>query len=47
MQPGLGQRSRGFTNTGHGLGAFAHPSTFGHCGVGSSDCWADAGMQRQ
>ena len=47
MHRGLGQHSRGFTNSERGLRALADPSTFGHRGMGSSDCWADAGMQSQ
>ena len=40
MHRGLGPFSRG--QTGHpGLGAIAHPRTFGHSGVGTSYCWAD------
>jgi CubicO group peptidase (beta-lactamase class C family) len=40
MHRGLGPFSRG--QTGHpGLGAIAHPRTFGHSGVGTSFCWAD------
>jgi CubicO group peptidase (beta-lactamase class C family) len=41
MHRGLGPHSRGTTEVIRGLGALAHPRTFGHGGVGSSDCWAD------
>jgi hypothetical protein len=41
MHRGLGPHSRGFSDSIRGLGAIAHPSTFGHGGVGSSYCWAD------
>lgn len=41
MHRGLGPHSRGTTPTIRGLGAIAHPRTFGHGGVGSSYCWAD------
>jgi len=41
MHRGLGPHIRGTTETMRGLGALAHPSTFGHGGVGSSYCWAD------
>ena len=41
MHRGLGPHSRGFTDGIRGLGAIAHPATFGHGGVGSSYCWAD------
>ncbi len=41
MHRGLGPHLRGTTATVRGLGSFAHPSTFGHGGVGSSYCWAD------
>lgn len=41
MHRGLGPHSRGLTDTARGLGALAHPATFGHGGVGSSYCWAD------
>ena len=41
MHRGLGPHVRGTTDTIRGLGAFAHPRTFGHGGVGSSYCWAD------
>jgi CubicO group peptidase (beta-lactamase class C family) len=41
MHRGLGPHSRGFSDGIRGLGAIAHPSTFGHGGVGSSYCWAD------
>lgn len=42
MHRGLGPHSRGTTETIRGLGALAHPRTFGHGGVGSSYCWGDA-----
>jgi CubicO group peptidase (beta-lactamase class C family) len=41
MHRGLGPHSRGTTLTIRGLGSLAHPSTFGHGGVGSSYCWGD------
>jgi len=41
MHRGLGPHVRGSTDGIRGLGSFAHPSTFGHGGVGSSYCWAD------
>ncbi len=41
MHRGLGPHSRGATEAIRGLGALAHPRTFGHGGVGSSYCWAD------
>jgi CubicO group peptidase (beta-lactamase class C family) len=41
MHRGLGPFSRGQTLTLRGLGAIAHPRTFGHSGVGTSYCWAD------
>lgn len=41
MHRGLGPHSRGTTDTIRGLGALAHPRTFGHGGVGSSYCWGD------
>ncbi len=41
MHRGLGPHSRGETPKMRGLGAIAHPRTFGHGGVGSSYCWAD------
>lgn len=41
MHRGLGPHSRGMTSAIRGLGAIAHPDTFGHGGVGSSYCWAD------
>ena len=41
MHRGLGPHSRGETPMARGLGAIAHPRTFGHGGVGSSYCWAD------
>ncbi len=41
MHRGLGPHSRGETPVARGLGALAHPRTFGHGGVGSSYCWAD------
>lgn len=41
MHRGLGPHLRGTTPAIRGLGAIAHPRTFGHGGVGSSYCWAD------
>jgi CubicO group peptidase (beta-lactamase class C family) len=41
MHRGLGPHVRGTTDSIRGLGALAHPRTFGHGGVGSSYCWAD------
>ncbi len=41
MHRGLGPHSRGEAPKVRGLGAIAHPRTFGHGGVGSSYCWAD------
>jgi CubicO group peptidase (beta-lactamase class C family) len=41
MHRGLGPHSRGTSEVIRGLGTIAHPSTFGHGGVGSSYCWAD------
>ncbi|MBR0858049.1 serine hydrolase domain-containing protein [Bradyrhizobium liaoningense] len=41
MHRGLGPFSRGTSPTVRGLGAIAHPRTFGHSGVGTSYCWAD------
>ncbi|HYE92337.1 MAG TPA: serine hydrolase domain-containing protein [Terriglobales bacterium] len=41
MHRGIGPHSRGTTPNIRGLGALAHPGTFGHGGVGSSYCWAD------
>ncbi len=41
MHRGIGPHVRGTTPNIRGLGALAHPSTFGHGGVGSSYCWAD------
>jgi CubicO group peptidase (beta-lactamase class C family) len=41
MHRGLGPHSRGVSEVIRGLGSIAHPSTFGHGGVGSSYCWAD------
>ena len=41
MHRGLGPHSRGFSASIRGLGALAHPSTFGHGGVGTSYCWGD------
>ncbi|MBM4440354.1 MAG: beta-lactamase family protein [Candidatus Rokubacteria bacterium] len=41
MHRGIGPHSRGTTPSIRGLGALAHPGTFGHGGVGSSYCWAD------
>lgn len=41
MHRGLGPHLRGGTPGTRGLGALAHPATFGHGGVGSSYCWGD------
>jgi CubicO group peptidase (beta-lactamase class C family) len=41
MHRGLGPHLRGLTAGIRGLGSLAHPSTFGHGGVGTSYCWAD------
>ncbi|UPY37145.1 serine hydrolase domain-containing protein [Sediminicoccus sp. KRV36] len=41
MHRGLGPHLRGTTPAMRGLGAIAHPGTFGHGGVGSSYCWGD------
>lgn len=41
MHRGLGPHLRGETALARGLGAIAHPKTFGHGGVGSSYCWGD------
>jgi CubicO group peptidase (beta-lactamase class C family) len=41
MNRGIGPHSRGEFPVVRGLGAIAHPRTFGHGGVGSSYCWAD------
>ncbi|MBS7810183.1 serine hydrolase domain-containing protein [Roseococcus pinisoli] len=41
MHRGLGPHLRGETPLARGLGAIAHPRTFGHGGVGSSYCWGD------
>lgn len=41
MNRGIGPHSRGEHPVVRGLGAIAHPRTFGHGGVGSSYCWAD------
>ncbi len=41
MHRGLGPHLRGHTPGIRGLGSLAHPSTFGHGGVGTSYCWAD------
>jgi CubicO group peptidase (beta-lactamase class C family) len=41
MNRGIGPHSRGEHPVIRGLGAVAHPRTFGHGGVGSSYCWAD------
>lgn len=41
MHRGLGPHIRGTTPTIRGLGAIAHPGTFGHGGAGTSYCWAD------
>jgi CubicO group peptidase (beta-lactamase class C family) len=41
MHRGLGPHLRGIGEVIRGLGSLAHPSVFGHGGVGSSYCWAD------
>ncbi len=41
MHRGLGPHTRGTGEAVRGLGTLAHPSTFGHGGVGTSYCWAD------
>ncbi len=41
MHRGLGPFCRGHSLSVRGLGAIAHPRTFGHSGVGTSYCWAD------
>jgi CubicO group peptidase (beta-lactamase class C family) len=41
MHRGLGPHVRGVSEVIRGLGSLAHPSVFGHGGVGSSYCWAD------
>jgi CubicO group peptidase (beta-lactamase class C family) len=41
MHRALGPHLRGTTPGARGLGAFGHPSVFGHGGVGSSYCWGD------
>jgi CubicO group peptidase (beta-lactamase class C family) len=41
MHRGLGPHVRGISEVIRGLGSLAHPSVFGHGGVGSSYCWAD------
>ena len=41
MHRGLGPHLRGTTENVRGLGATAHPTAFGHGGVGSSYSWAD------
>lgn len=41
MRRGIGPHTRGHFWLTRGLGAFAHPDTFGHGGVGSSYCWSD------
>lgn len=41
MHRGLGPHIRGVSEVIRGLGSIAHPSVFGHGGVGSSYCWAD------
>ena len=41
MHRGLGPHSRGIGEVIRGLGSLAHPSVYGHGGVGSSYCWAD------
>lgn len=41
MHRGLGPHLRGTTENIRGLGALAHPTAFGHGGVGTSYCWGD------
>jgi CubicO group peptidase (beta-lactamase class C family) len=41
MHRGLGPHLRGTTENVRGLGATAHPTAFGHGGVGTSYCWGD------
>ena len=41
MHRGLGPHLRGTTENIRGLGATAHPTAFGHGGVGTSYCWGD------
>ena len=41
MHRGLGPAARGLTEGSRGLGSLAHPSVFGHGGVGSSHVWGD------
>jgi CubicO group peptidase (beta-lactamase class C family) len=41
MHRGLGPHVRGVSEVIRGLGSLAHPTVFGHGGVGSSYCWAD------
>jgi CubicO group peptidase (beta-lactamase class C family) len=41
MHRGLGPHTRGHSESIRGMGSLAHPSTFGHGGVGTSYCWGD------
>jgi CubicO group peptidase (beta-lactamase class C family) len=41
MHRGLGPYVRGTSEWMRGLGTLAHPTTFGHGGAGSSQCWGD------
>jgi CubicO group peptidase (beta-lactamase class C family) len=41
MHRALGPHRRGHGAVTRGLGALAHPDSFGHGGVGSSYCWGD------
>ncbi len=41
MHRGLGPYVRGNSEWIPGLGTLAHPTTFGHGGAGSSQCWGD------
>ncbi len=41
MHRGLGPHARGLQPLIRGLGSLAHPTCFGHGGVGSSYCWGD------
>ena len=41
MHRGLGPHSRGLHPLIRGLGSLAHPTTFGHGGIGSSYAWGD------
>ena len=41
MHRGLGPHLRGTTENIRGLGTTAHPTAFGHGGVGTSYCWGD------